>query len=519
MKTSMTILGSCVSNQMIRYGSKIDIIPFLVKGATTIINPYTYGQLTPPGIEEIFDELDLSGSGYSEMIINSVKFALKNDIKSFCRGKWLVIDLATLNNPIWEFTNKEGEKFFLSERPLCENSCNKAIIQKFANKYNYETVRIENPLTDFTFERQKELLKDFADKILEIYKPEKIIFSQSFYTSERIRKDGTLDLNGFNSEKIIKENAIARKNQEFFSKYIKCHIVRIPDNTLANDDSSLHTNGSPLHYDKLFYEYGIKALDIITDEVEEAETNSKLSSLLDEYVEKFKILKGEASAHTCDRLAKIKVLDSYGYSLCEYYESQKGTFLNSLRARYSMNGLPDYPFKNCRTLDEYMEKLIAHKPNYVIFMTVKDTANAYWNNWKTKDALGITSDLSRSRRKSFCSVIIPGQGIVRESFDNSAHECTLEHSIVIENNSVSYSRDSKGRLPLTMPHVFIASLSSKAREGESQYIWSRIMINNIEYSMNRTGANFVIFSPDDLCVIDSFYVNFLRDKNLIIRRV
>ena len=45
------------------------------------------------------------------------------------------------------------------------------------------------------------------------------------------------------------------------------------------------------------------------------------------------------------------------------------------------------------------------------------------------------------------------------------------------------------------------------------------MINNIEYSMNRTGANFVIFSPDDLCVIDSFYVNFLRDKNLIIRRV
>lgn len=515
MKTSMTILGSCVTNQMIRCGCQIAMIPFLIKGAITTVNPYTVGTKPIPGIEDIIEKLELKGA---DMIKASCKVALQKDIKSFCRGKWILLDLGTIKNPILEFSNKDGELFYLSERPLYDTSVkNKKIIEEFAEKNGYKINRVENPLVEYSFEKQKELLKSYADSILGLYGSENIIFAKSNYIAERIRVDNTLDLNGFFVEQVNKENELSQQNQEYFIECLNCHVLEIPHNTLANDDMSLHTNGSPLHYDKNFYEYGIKALDIITDNDEAHITKDRLSELYKEYELIFDKLKMETMQHTCNRFAKLKNIISYEYSLSEYIEKHSGTYLEAIRNRYSLTGYPDIPFKSCRTLDEYMSELISKKPNYIILMAVRDTANVYWKKWKTAEKLGINADLSRGRRKSYCTVIIPENQFIREAFDDTANETTLEHIIYVEDKNITYCGAS-ANMNKVMPYTFIASLSSKAREGESQYIWSRIMINNIDYSMNRVGANFVVFSPDDLCVVDSFYVNFLRDKNLIIRR-
>lgn len=512
MKTSITILGSCVTNQMIRCGANIGVTPFLVKGAISLVNIMTIATKPIPELENLVSQFPPE----NDMRNLSRSLAVNKNIEKVCRGKILLIDFGTLRNPIYEFVSVEGEKYYLSERPICDiNKNNKKLIMEFANKNGYSIKKVENPLLQYSVEKQNKLLDILYDRIISKYCEDNIIFAQTRYGNERIRQDGTLDLNGFNSRQNEKENLAIERCEDYFCNKGNFKVIKVLPYIVTDDDESLHPNGSPLHYNHICYEYGIRMLDIMTDDQDQNTLLERSRNLYSEYIKKIMDVRENAIIKSLNMLKKMKDTESYAYSWNNYCNqtSMKDDYLDIINKRYMLkNQKLDKKILLCKTIDEYITAALKSEEKYIIFIAVKDTADTYWKNWQSRERLGIKTDLSKNRRQSYCAMINTLNGNIIEQYDKSDNEMHFNYELRLKNRYIYTDSETANE------NYYCVYLSSKAKRGESQEMWASIMINNIDYAINKRGMNFVVFSLDRQCVVDSFYVNFVTDKKLTIRR-
>lgn len=161
------------------------------------------------------------------------------------------------------------------------------------------------------------------------------------------------------------------------------------------------------------------------------------------------------------------------------------------------NGYVRDPFfalnKDTLKLDakRYFEMLHAVGNRYSIFVSCKDECSRYFKEFVSLSSLSLNSP---QKRESYVAVICGGEKVVEK----------------ISENRIQYSF----RLNIN-PTLWVTITSEGYRLKKEK---SSILINNIDYSMNLRGLNFVVVDNLSGYVVDFFNIDTYGDKNFSINR-
>ena len=136
----------------------------------------------------------------------------------------------------------------------------------------------------------------------------------------------------------------------------------------------------------------------------------------------------------------------------------------------------------------YLDALIAN-PQYIVFVTVRDDGSHSLNTdiCDRLEQLGIRTDLRHHYRWSYYAVIEP-DGVIEEM-----GETELSRTGTLSNGA-EYSLISQGGL-------------SGAGGGAGRYLTCSVKIDGVDYAVKRIGHNFVVYDPENRCVVDSVEFN------------
>lgn len=278
-KTTVSIFGACVSRDLFAMQRpetyEVQQYVSFVSPLSAVMTPPINGiQLNPdkiePGRESVFSRRNLA------LDCNKQVFSYLEQKPS----EWLMLDLADARFSIAQYP-KSGASFSISNTFLWhQEELNKLFQEKFVKKL----------CTSFSDEDWNDFLQLFLDRILEIYRPEQIIFHEYYCVSEYLSKDG--EICSYKPERLIQrkqQNALLKKlNQMAKERLQGCHVITMPEGVLAN---ARHKWGNhPLHYVDLYYEYAARALDVITAKKSLEQEQAELSLLKELYTQKFAVL-------------------------------------------------------------------------------------------------------------------------------------------------------------------------------------------------------------------------------------
>ncbi len=170
-------------------------------------------------------------------------------------------------------------------------------------------------------------------------------------------------------------------------------------------------------------------------------------------------------------------------------------------------------FREIGNLREYFAKLKANE-KYVAVLSCKDECASQWGGFLEAVGLPLRKDVFW--RNSYAAVIDGGVIRIDSKADNEInvnYEFVAGHS----NYSVEYL---DGRLkvccePLRYCKIKIKSKGYTVSPGRDR---SEIIVDNIDYSMNKTGINIVVIDKEMGTVADSINVNTYADPGLRINR-
>ena len=280
-KIKLAILGSCITCDAI----ETNITKYDVERYVTFISPYTIQSGKPFNIsQQIFTEKGVGNFVYRCLNLDAEKKALSY-LKS-AESEWLILDMTTLQAPIFEWDNGQ-----IITQPHQSNKCI-PIIMPFFNK---------PPKVYECWELPQDLLHDrvyrMCRELLKIFKPDKIIFNESYGAYEYISKGGMLiPFNSSIREKFGKINDIYSVCYQIAKECLNgCHII-LPINNIVGSEThkwGLH----PLHYCDKYYEYAEKAISIITQKYAREMEDEKLEFLQQLYSEKFATLREKAMSN------------------------------------------------------------------------------------------------------------------------------------------------------------------------------------------------------------------------------
>lgn len=280
-KIKLAILGSCITRDAI----ETNIARYDVERYVTFISPYTIQDGKTFDIpQENFSKSGISNFVYRCLSLDAEKKALSYIKAAEC--EWLILDMTTLQSPIFEWDDGQ-----IISQPHQSNKCIPSIMS-FFNK---------PPKVYECWELPQDLLHDrvyrMCRELLKIFKPDKIIFNESYGAYEYISKGGMLiPFNSSIREKFGKINDIYSVCYQIAKECLNgCHII-LPINNIVGSEThkwGLH----PLHYCDKYYEYAEKAISIITQKYAREMEDEKLEFLQQLYCEKFATLREKAMSN------------------------------------------------------------------------------------------------------------------------------------------------------------------------------------------------------------------------------
>ena len=136
----------------------------------------------------------------------------------------------------------------------------------------------------------------------------------------------------------------------------------------------------------------------------------------------------------------------------------------------------------------YLDALIAN-PQYIVFIAVRDDGSHSLSTdiCDRLEQLGLREDLRGHYRWSYYAVIGPDGAIEEMSEKELSRTGTLS-------NGAEYSLISQGGL-------------SGAGGGAGRYLTCSVKIDGVDYAVKRIGHNFVVYDPENRCVVDSVEFN------------
>lgn len=181
----------------------------------------------------------------------------------------------------------------------------------------------------------------------------------------------------------------------------------------------------------------------------------------------------------------------------------------------SRNGIAagDSGLRSINNLREYFAKL-KEDSKYVIVLSCRDECANQWGRFLEVSGLPLRKDVFW--RNSYVAVI--DEGIVKID-EKASEELNRNYEFVAghPNYSVEYL-DNKLKVscvPLKYCKIKIKSKGFTESPGRDR---SEIIVDNIDYSMNKTGINIVVINKETGVVDDSINVNTYSDPGLRINR-
>lgn len=506
MKTSITIVGACISNWVVWIQASLKESLFLTKGCAEGVSQLA---LATEPIPELVSQNQLWDRAKYELAKNSLKFAIEKNIEEFARGKYILLDFLSSYRKVLSL-EKDGQEWLLGSVEEFETRIPGVIseIREMALKYGYQVKTLAPLNGDIQEEKVERLIREYAIKIKKKYDGNHIILNAAYPSYDEAMNDG-IAVGKYKYPEIENQEKWLRKVYKYFVKEVPdCFVVNIPDYMIA-DPGAFHQMPRPFHFHLSYYEYILRAIDIITDGDEKSKTQKRLDELRNIFSNKVLQVRLELMRKSCVRLQAF----AYENDKRKIQVSTTKEFLDTVGQIYNLDikgKIKDSP----KNLNEYIEYLKKERKNCILMMSVRDSANTYWDRFTYRNELGLTVNLSKGWRRSYCAIVDINTGHAIEKFDDSARELFLIHNVyMLEHSNSVYSGSGK---QMQLPTSISIMLISKARENEIYK--SKILINNIDYSMDMIGMNFVVYSLEDQCVIDSFNVDFWSDSELKINR-
>lgn len=432
---------------------------------------------------------------------------------------YFVLDLAVIRFCL--YFAKEKNIYFTQSVPVSK------IYNNAENILQIENPEVIKP-TDISEENLEKCLKEMCDQILFHYSVDKIILLQVLPAKYAVYKNFLINMSeqNFKQDYISSYPEIISMAYDFCSKYLSgCWCIELDERAFISDVLH-HYSYHPLHYINEIYKYYYDAILIITNQTINGE--KKKSQLLQLKNEVENLIDTRLTTLNTDCTKIIFNLKSFNWA--EKYDLSSRMYLEVFGQRYaSINYLgiiqKQYGLNilktpeellNSNNLNEYIT-FISKNRDYVVLLSVRDTANRYWNKFTTKNLLGLKCDLSSEWRKSYVAIcnIEDEKYLELEkpngkrinyaySFFSSSHALTSQN---IENCIIT---------KVELHRCVNCLLISKGRGGDVDY--SNIFIDNIDYSLNMIGLNIVVYDKKQRGVIDSINVNLWNDSELKINR-
>lgn len=223
--------------------------------------------------------------------------------------------------------------------------------------------------------------------------------------------------------------------------------------------------------------------------------------------------KGEYKENNyCIAIKKDETSEIRGLVMGHFSFIRKGYFQKSMFIEYVSKHMDDALYL-ATNLNEYVDQLIKRN-DILIFITVNDSANKYWNNFN-KNKLGLKSDLSDKWRKSYAAVIDAESGKVDETMMKNCKNTRLQGMFSDFQKITGNPCDDETHADFPVENYYY--IVSHAL-GKNRYTKSTIVINGTDFSISKRGLNIVVYSKKACGVIDSVNVDMFGDSKLTIKR-
>lgn len=512
MKASISVFGTCTADNIFYYAAKNGKNQYLVRNR--------FFQLSPVSLmlsEPVTPLLDFEPAGQYESAIRSIKMDIEKSVFSAMekrRTDYIIIDANGFHSRILQI-NYDGRIYYLSWMNEIFAFNTTAIFNildqagascKILNRESY-------------FELFEPSIAAFCKRLLEIYSPEQIILLKTYPTNLCIRDDGTIDYIQPNpvDEKFVREAL------RMYTKYLDgCHIIDTLDYMLSSYDAIY---GIYLfHYENSYYEYCMECIDVITDSCPAEVEIRKLKQIKEQYSRKMGEVYRKGTYKLIEKNRKIRETQSYEQYQAGRLETLNGTWLMRVREFHKIKESFSPLFANGKGLyqltdfNEYVKFLAENAHGFVLFFAVKDNASSYWGKFVNRSMLGLNTDIVKFRA-SYLAVVDMDEKNVIEFYDDSSRELKYHCDIVVRDRNIILEKENAALTPLLNYCIDISSKGWEYVEKNGKYYcWAKIMINNVDYAINKIGLNVVVFSKREHCVVDSFHVNMHGDAALKICR-
>lgn len=294
-KIKVSVLGCCVSRDAVNCDD------FEVLRSVGFISPYTINSGTPVDI----DIEKLKNDGLPNYMARNIVLDGGNKALEYLseeRSDWLLFDIFDARSDVF-FFNKAGAVLTAGY----EASVHQKILVQDLGPCD-RISRFDLPEEEFLQRVENE-----CSEILKLYKPEQIIFIESYAVDEFVSL--YCQLKKFDEETIKKNQLRNKMFQSVFKvceeKLTGCHIIRPLQFLFADQE---HIWGShTLHYFAPYYEYLRKAIKIITSSLERKEENVQLGKLQKEYSDIFRHFRELIKGGSRSEILKIRNMYAENY--------------------------------------------------------------------------------------------------------------------------------------------------------------------------------------------------------------
>ena len=274
---------------------------FEVLRSVGFISPYTINSGTPVDI----DIKKLKNEGLPNYMARNIVLDGGNKALEYLseeRSDWLLFDIFDARSDVF-FFNKAGAVLSAGY----EASVHQKILVQDLGPCD-RISRFDLPEEEFLQRVENE-----CSEILKLYKPEQIIFIESYAVDEFVSL--YCQLKKFDEETIKKNQLRNKMFQSVFKvceeKLTGCHIIRPLQFLFADQE---HIWGShTLHYFAPYYEYLRKAIKIITSSLERKEENVQLGKLQKEYSDIFRHFRELIKGGSRSEILKIRNMYAENY--------------------------------------------------------------------------------------------------------------------------------------------------------------------------------------------------------------
>lgn len=296
---NVSILGCCVSRDIFEYANTIqeNKYNYIVNKYVHFVSNYSATHGIPFDISpQEFAPIDISDFRKRCICLDISKkvfeFLWNGKISDF-----FIYDFANTRLPV--LSSAKGGIVFTKH--IGTDKCMEIIKRK--TKYS------DYNALNFYDLPESEILKstcDILDNIKEKYGSDHVIINLFYGADSYITKFGTLKRFTPDTLKFFQKwDCFAERLKDICMQRLNgCHIISAPENLVA--DSAHHFGLHPMHYNVMYYEYAMKAMEIIIGKYDRSEEEYRLEMLRQIYSEKFACLRRD-----CDIKAKIKELNTW----------------------------------------------------------------------------------------------------------------------------------------------------------------------------------------------------------------